>query len=83
MTVDHHVKHNAESNLSITAFATAFDSDPDIFIKKRVNAESHIFSAFEADWYGEREGSDTVIISKDQVTIDDIFLITIYCRNEC
>ena len=34
-------------------------------------------------YYGEREGSDTVLIPKSQVTIGDVFLITVHCRNEC
>lgn len=72
-----------ESHLSITAFATSYDSDPDIFVQKRVSEESYPTSAAGAKWYSEREGTDVVFIPKDQVELNDIFLVTVYCRNEC
>ena len=42
-----------------------------------------MFNSEFADWYGEREGSDTLIIASSAVAIGDVFLITVYCRNEC
>ena len=41
LTIHDDYRYEEDANLSITAFATSFDSDPDIFIKKRVSQVSH------------------------------------------
>lgn len=40
-------------------------------------------SAVDATWYGEREGTDTVIVPKNEFSVGSVFLITVRCLNEC
>ena len=40
-------------------------------------------NAATSDWYSEREGTDTVLISRDNVALGDVYQVSVFCMNAC
>jgi hypothetical protein len=66
-------------HLSFTAFATSYNSDPDMYISRSVWA----YSPGEADYYCTRAGSDTCIIPADEIARGEYYYIVIVCQDAC
>lgn len=65
--------------LSITAYATSFGSDPDIYISTSMWAHG----PGEADWYCDRKGTDICIVPASEIEIGLYYYIVVMCNEAC
>jgi len=67
-------------HLVIKVMADSYESDPDVFISK---TEMYPTSSQNAQWYCEREGSETCVIHNGEFNVGDTLYIGVKCVKEC
>ena len=67
-------------NMVFKVLATAFLSDPDIYISKK---NKYPTSSKDAEWYCVREGSETCVLHRGEFTAGETFYFGVHCVHEC
>ena len=67
-------------NLVMKVMADSFDSDPDVYMS-RTNPNPH--DSRDAEWYCEREGSETCVLHNGEFSLGDWIYIGVKCTTHC
>ena len=67
--------YTGTENLVIKVMADSFESDPDVYIFKN--------GATNAQWYCEKEGSETCVLHSGEFAVGDSLKIEVRCVQEC
>lgn len=67
-------------NIAIKVIAEELDSDPDVYVSKD---NAYPRSSHDAHWFCVREGSETCIISADEIEEGEPIYIGVYCNRKC
>lgn len=67
-------------NMIFKVLATAFQSDPDVYISRK---NKYPTSSKDAEWYCVREGSETCVLHRGEFTEGETFYVGVHCVREC
>jgi len=67
-------------NMIFKVLATAFKSDPDVYISRK---NKYPTSSKDAEWYCVREGSETCVLHRGEFTEGETFYVGVHCVREC
>lgn len=72
--------YTGTQNLIFKVMADAYDSDPDIYISRN---EMYPTSSDNAEWFCEKDGSETCVLHNGDFTMGETLYFGILCQREC
>jgi len=67
-------------NMIFKVLATAFASDPDVYISRK---NKYPTSSKDAEWYCVREGSESCVLHRGEFTEGETFYVGVHCVRDC